>query len=431
MSLAALFVGLLALIFLSVPVILAMGLVGLAAILLTPDLQLALFPQKMFTTLDSYSLLALPFFILAGELMTAGGISRRLVAFAETLVGHKRGGLAHSTIVSSMIFAGVSGSSTADTTAIGSVLIPAMKERGYKAGYAASLTAVAGTIGAIIPPSMTMIVYGSMANVSIGALFLGGIIPGILVGFALMGLVFVHSLDAGKYPELQRSGQSFSWGRLLRATVQVWAALLAPVIIIAGILGGVFTATEAGVIVCVYAFLVSFLVYRTITLKDLPRLLVNAAVMTSMVSGIIGIAGGFGWFLSYSNFNQLVLNGILEITDNRLVIFFMLIGVMLILTMFVDSMAILIITVPIAVFIAQRFDIDPVHLGLAVVMATQIGSTTPPVAVLLFVASSIAKCPYRETIRYCLPFILAEIGVLVLVILAPPLVTWIPSLVLN
>jgi tripartite ATP-independent transporter DctM subunit len=429
MNLGLLFVGLLVLIFIGVPVILSMGLVGLVAILSTPDLQLALFPQKMFTTLDSYSLLALPFFILAGELMTAGGISRRLVGFAETLVGHRRGGLAHSTIVSSMIFAGVSGSSTADTTAIGSVLIPAMKERGYKPGYAASLTAVAGTIGAIIPPSMTMIVYGSMANVSIGSLFLGGIIPGILVGLALMGLVFIHSLDPAKYPELQKSEQAFDWGRLKRAAVQVWSALLAPVIIIAGILGGVFTATEAGVIVCVYAFLVSAVIYRTITLRDLPRFLVNAAVMTSMVSGIIGIAGGLGWFLAYSNFNQMVLNTIIGITDDRLLIFFMLIAVMLVLTMFVDSMAILIITVPIAVFVAQRFEIDPIHLGLAIVMATQIGSTTPPVAVLLFVASSIAKCPYRETIRYCLPFILAEIAVLVLVILIPPLATWIPSLV--
>jgi tripartite ATP-independent transporter DctM subunit len=304
-----------------------------------------------------------------------------------------------------------------------------MKERGYKAGYAASLTAVAGTIGAIIPPSMTMIVYGSLANVSIGALFLGGIIPGILVGFALMGLVFWHSLDQEKYPELQKSEQPFELRRLLRATVQVWAALLAPCIIIAGILGGVFTATEAGVVVCVYAFAVSFFIYRTISLRDLPRLLVSAAVMTSMVSGIIGIAGGFGWFLSYVNFNQMVLDTILGITDSRLVIFLLLISVMLILTMFVDSMAILIITVPIAVFIAQRFGIDQIHLGLAIVMATQIGSTTPPVAVLLFVASSIAKCPYRETIRYCFPFILAEIAVLLLVILIPPLAVWIPSLV--
>jgi tripartite ATP-independent transporter DctM subunit len=427
--LIGLFVGLLVMIFIGVPVILAMGLVGLAGIMVMPDLRLPLFPQKMFTTLDSFSLLALPYFILAGELMTAGGISRRLVDFADTLVGHRRGGLAHSTIVSSMIFAGVSGSSTADTTAIGSVLIPAMKERGYKAGYAASLTAVAGTIGAIIPPSMTMIVYGSLANVSIGALFLGGIIPGLLVGFGLMGLVYWHSLNKERYPELQKSEHPFELRRMLSAMVRVWAALLAPCIIIAGILGGVFTATEAGVVVCIYAFAVSFLIYRTITLKDLPHLFVNAAIMTCMVAGIIGIAGGFGWLLSYVNFNQMVLNEILGITDSAIVVFLLLIGAMLILTMFVDSMAILIITVPVAVFIAQRFGIDPIHLGLAIVMATQIGSTTPPVAVLLFVASSIAKCPYRETVRYCWPFILVEIAILLLVILIPPLAVWIPSLV--
>lgn len=428
--LVVLFLVLLGLIFLGVPVILSMGLIGLAGIVAVPELKIALFPQKMFSSLDSFSLLALPYFILAGELMTAGGISRRLVEFAETVVGHLRGGLGHATIVSSMIFAGVSGSSTADTTAIGSVLIPAMKEKGYKAGYAASLTAVSGTIGAIIPPSMTMIVYGSLANISIGALFLAGIIPGVLVGLALMGVVWMHSGQVARYPELQASGRSFAFRPMLCALVRVWAALLAPAIIVGGILGGVFTATEAGVVVCFYAFLVSFLIYRTIRLADLPRLFLNAAVMTCMVSGIIGIAGGFGWLLSYLNFNQTVLSGILGLTNSGTIVFLLLIAVMLLLTMFVDSMAVLIITVPIAVVIGRQFSIDPIHLGLAIVMATQIGSTTPPVAVLLFVASSIAKCPFRETVRYCLPFITVEIMVLVVVILIPPLALVIPRLVM-
>ena len=429
--LIVLFGGLLLLIFAGAPVILAMGLATLIGLLQEPDLQLALFAQKIFTTLDSFSLLALPYFILAGELMTAGGISRRLVEYAETLVGHRRGGLAHSTIVSSMIFAGVSGSSTADTTAIGSVLIPAMKERGYKPGYAASLTAIAGTIGAIIPPSMVMIVYGSLANVSIGALFVGGIIPGALIGFGLMGLVSWHSRDKAAFPELQKGEQPFGWMRMWRAMAKVWAALIAPLIIIGGILGGVFTATEAGVVVCVYAFLVSFVIYRSIALKDLPRLFINAAVMTCMVSGIIGLAGGFGWLLAYINFNQMILEGILKITNNGTVVILLLTGASLLLTMFIDSMAILIISVPIAVFINQQFNVDPVHLGLVLVMANQIGSTTPPMAVLLFVASSIAKCPYQETIRYCWQFILVELFILLLVILIPPLSTYIPSLVFN
>jgi tripartite ATP-independent transporter DctM subunit len=431
MMLLGLFCALLAMIFVGVPIILSLGLVGLVGILLVPDLVLPLYPQKMFSTLDSFSLLALPYFILAGELMSQGGISKRLVDFAETVVGHLRGGLAHANVVSSMAFAGVSGSSTADTSAIGSVLIPAMKERGYPGGYAAAVCATAGTIGAIIPPSMTMIVYGSLANVSIGGLFLGGIVPGILVGIALMVVIWLHSRRPERYPFLQSSGGSFDLCRMFRATVTVWPALLAPLIIIGGILGGIFTATEAGVITCVYAFLVARFVYGTIGLKDLPRIFIDAAVTTCMVSGIIGLAGGFGWLLAYLNFNKMVLDGILAVTSSPQQVFLMLIAAMLILTMFVDSMAILIISVPVAVFIGGQLGIDQFQLGLAMVMATQIGSTTPPVAVLLFVASSIAKVPYGQTVRYCWPFILAEIAILLLVVFFEPVAAFIPNAVFG
>ncbi|RUT34738.1 TRAP transporter large permease [Arsenicitalea aurantiaca] len=431
MMLVLLFVALLAMIFVGVPVILALGLVGLAGIMLVPDLVLPLYPQKMFSTLDSFSLLALPYFILAGELMSRGGISSRLVGFASTVVGHLRGGLAQANIVASMVFSGVSGSSTADTSAIGSVLIPAMKEKGYPAGYAAAITATSGTIGAIIPPSMTMIVYGALANVSIGGLFLGGIIPGILVGLALMSVVFIQSFNPVAHPALQKSGERFDLRRALRALFDVWAALLAPLIIVGGILGGVFTATEAGVVACVYSFLISFFIYRTIRLKDLPRIFLAAAMTTCMVSGIIGIAGGFGWLLAYLNFNQIVLASILGLTQEPMLVFLLLVTTMLVLTMFVDSMAVLIITVPIAVHIGSTFGIDPFHLGVALVMATQIGSTTPPVAVLLFVATSIARCPYRETVRYAWPFIGAEILVLLAVIFFPALASAIPNAVFG
>jgi tripartite ATP-independent transporter DctM subunit len=431
MMLLGLFAALLVMIFVGIPIILALGLVGLAGILLVPDLVLPLYPQKMFTTLDSFSLLALPYFILAGELMSQGGISRKLVEFAETVVGHLRGGLAHANVVSSMVFAGVSGSSTADTSAIGSVLIPAMKERGYPAGYAAALCATAGTIGAIIPPSMTMIVYGSLANVSIGGLFLGGIIPGLLVGFALMLVVWLNSRSAVRYPFLQSSEGSFDLRVMARATLRVWPALLAPLIIVGGILGGVFTATEAGVVTCVYAFAVARFVYKTITLRDLPRIFIDAAVTTCMVSGIIGLAGGFGWLLAYLNFNKLVLDGILGLTQTPELVFLALISAMLILTMFVDSMAILIISVPVAVFIGTQLGINQFQLGLAMVMATQIGSATPPVAVLLFVASSIAKCPYGETVRFCWQFILAEIAILALVVFFEPVAAFIPEAVFG
>jgi tripartite ATP-independent transporter DctM subunit len=428
--LTALFALLLVLITLGVPILLVMGVVGLAGILATPTLVPALFPQKMFAMLDNFSLLALPYFILAGELISAGGISKKLVEFAETVVGHWRGGLGHASVVSSMVFAGVSGSSVADTSAIGSILVPAMKDHGYKPGFAAALVACAGTIGAIIPPSMTMIVYGSMANVSIGGLFLGGIVPGILIGLGLMVVIKLYSLNVA-FPELRRTSGAFDVRRVAKAAVNVWPALIAPVLVVGGILTGAFTATEAGVVACFYGFFVGFFIYRKLKLRDLPNIFIRAGVTTAMVSGIIGVAGAFGWLLSYLNFNDIVLSGIMGITGSKLGVMLLLMAVMLILTMFVDSMAVLIILIPVAVVIGRNFGIDEFQLGLMMVMATQIGSTTPPVAVLLFVATSIAGCRYSETIRYCWTFIIAEVVVLLAVVFIPDLASWIPHYFLG
>jgi len=428
--LIALFVLLLALITIGVPILLVMGIVGLSGILIEPGLVPALFPQKMFAMLDNFSLLALPYFILAGELVSAGGISKRLVEFAEAVVGHWRAGLAHASVVSSMVFAGVSGSSVADTSAIGSILVPAMKERGYKPGFAAALVACAGTIGAIIPPSMTMIVYGSMANVSIGGLFLGGIVPGILIGVGLMIVIYIYSLSES-FPELRRTTGKFVLRKVIQATISVWPALLAPVLVVGGILTGAFTATEAGVVACFYGFFIGFFVYRILKLRDLPKIFIRAAVTTAMVSGIIGVAGAFGWLLAYLNFNDIVLHAITQITGSKTGVMLLLMGIMLLLTMFVDSMAILIIMIPVAVVIGRNFEIDEFQLGLMMVMATQIGSTTPPVAVLLFVATSIAGCSYSETVRYCWAFIIAEITVLLLVVFWADLAAWIPHYYLG
>jgi tripartite ATP-independent transporter DctM subunit len=428
--LIGLFILLLLLITLGMPILLVMGIIGLVGIFGTPGLVPALFPQKMFAMLDNFSLLALPYFILAGELISAGGISKRLVEFAQTVVGHWRGGLGHASVVSSMVFAGVSGSSVADTSAIGSILVPAMKDQGYKPGFAAALVACAGTIGAIIPPSMTMIVYGSMANVSIGGLFLGGIIPGILIGLGLMVVIKIYSLRAA-FPELRVTSGAFEFARVLRATINVWPALLAPVLVVGGILSGVFTATEAGVVACFYGFFVGFFIYRKISLRDLPNIFIRAGVTTAMVSGIIGVAGGLGWLLSYLNFNDVVLAGITGLTSSKLGVMLLMMLVMIVLTMFIDSMAILIIMIPVAVVVGRNFGIDEFQLGLLMVMATQIGSTTPPVAVLLFVATSIAGCRYSETIRYCWAFIAAEIAVLLAVVFWADLAAWIPHYFLG
>ena len=420
--LIALFIFLLALIVIGVPVLLVMGVVGLAGILATPNLVPALFPQKMFAMLDNFSLLALPYFILAGELISAGGISKKLVEFAETVVGHWRGGLGHASVVASMVFAGVSGSSVADTSAIGSILVPAMKDNGYKPGFAASLVACAGTIGAIIPPSMTMIVYGSMANVSIGGLFMGGIIPGILIGIGLMIVIRIYSF-APAFPELRRTSGKFNLRRAVSVDVSPrpscrWSRSSGP--------SSIEQVLLEKCDLRFYGFVVGFFIYRKLKLADLPRIFIRAGITTAMVSGIIGMAGAFGWLLSYLNFNDIVLAGIIHVTGAKLGVMLLLMAIMLVLTMFVDSLAILIILIPVAVVIGRSFGIDEFQLGLLMVMATQIGSTTPPVAVLLFVATSIAGCTYNETIRYCWAFIIAEVTVLLMVVFWPDLAAWIP-----
>ena len=422
--------GLFCLILLGTPVLLAIGVVSMMGIFLVEELVPAMFPQRLFAILDSFSLLAMPFFILAGSIMSQGGISKRLVEFAEAAVGHMRGGLAQSNIVASMVFSGVSGSSTADTAAIGSILIPSMNERGYKPGYSAAITATSSTIGPIIPPSMVMIIYGSMAGVSIGGLFLAGIIPGILIGLGLMLCVYIQSFFP-QFEELRAHFGKFNLMRVLKSARNVWVALLAPVIILGGIISGVFTATEAGVVTVFYALITTFFVYHTFSWKDIPKILLDSAMTTCQVVGIISVAGALGWLLTYLNFNMQVLSFLTTVSTNPTVVLIMMLLIMLILTMFVESLAILIIFVPVAVFINAQFGFNPYCAGLALVMATQIGATTPPVAVLLFVATSISGTTYDQTIRYVYPFLFTLLLVLMLVVMFPPLTTFIPVTLLG
>lgn len=424
-----LFVILLTAIVLGVPVLLAIGAVGFIGLALN-DLNPAFMPQRMFAMLDSFSLLALPYFILAGELMTRGGLSEKLVQFAELLVGHIRGGLGLAAVLANIVFANVSGSSTAATVAIGSILIPAMKQRGYPAGFAAALIAASGIIGPIIPPSMTMIVYGSMAGVSIGKLFLAGIVPGLLIGLALAALIFGMSYLPG-FEALHGRLERADWRQIKSLLKNVWGALLAPVIIIGGILGGIFTATEAGAVTCLYALFVSMVVYRSVSWKDLPAILVDAAMTTSVVVGIIAVAGGLGWLLAYLDFNTLALHTIMFLSRQPLTVMMLLIGLMLLMTMFIESLAVLVILIPVITYISKSFGFDPVHTGLLMVFATQIGAVTPPVAVLLFVSTSIAKTSYDQTLRYCWPFVAVLIAVLVFCMLFPAVVVWIPHTFLK
>ena len=413
-----------------VPILLSIALVGYVGVAAVPDLVLPLFAKKMFAQLDSFTLLALPYFILAGALMSASGMSQQLVDFSRVLVGHLRAGLAHASVVASMIFAGISGSSTADASAISAIVIPTMKKSGYKGGFAAALIATAGTIGAIIPPSMIMVVYGAIAQVSIGGLFLGGIIPGILVGLFLMATIKIYSY-LPDYPELRVVHGRFEWGAVWRSLLEVWPALMGPVIIVGGILSGIFTATEAGAIACLYALLLGMLYYKRIKWRDLPKILLDAAVMTTMVSGVIAVAGASGWLLAYLEFNQGAVKFVTAFSQNPTIVLLIVAAVMIVLGTFVDSLAVLLVFAPVAIQISKAYGIDPFQMGLVMVMCNQIGAVSPPTAPLLFITTSIAGATYSEVNRHVWWFMLAETLVLLLVILIPGLAAWIPHYFLG
>ncbi|HEY3077601.1 MAG TPA: TRAP transporter large permease [Burkholderiales bacterium] len=421
---------LLAAMLIGIPILLCIALVGFVGIAAEPGIVLPLFAQKTFAQLDSYTLLALPFFILAGSLMSAGGMSQQLVDFSRVLVGHFRAGLAHASVVASMVFAGISGSSTADASAISAIVIPTMKRSGYKAGFAAALIACAGTIGAIIPPSMTMVVYGAIAQVSIGGLFLGGIIPGILIGLFLMATVKLYSYHPN-YPELRQIHGSFRPAAIVESLKTVWPALVAPVIIVGGILSGVFTATEAGVVACLYAFIVGFFFYRKIRLGDLVNIFVEAAITTTMVSAVIAVSGAMGWLLAYMQFNDMAVKWVTSAAQSPVMVLLVFAVVMVALGTFVDSLAILLVFAPVAVELSKRYGIDPIQMGLVMVICNQIGAVSPPTAPLLFVTTNIAQTTLDDTNRHVWTFFTAECLVLVLVILVPGLSSWIPRYFLG
>ena len=430
MTLIFIFGGLFVLVMLGVPILLAIASVSLAGVSLLDGLVPALMAQKSFAMLDSFSLLALPYFILAGSIMARGGLSEGLIGFSQKIVGHIRGSLGHTSVLSCTAMANVSGSSTAEAAAVGSVIIPAMRKAGYRPGLAASIVAASATIGPIIPPSMTMIIYGSMTGVSIGGLFLAGVLPGILMALTLMLVIYGMSY-LPRYPELRAVLPRASLRQIARATVEVWPALLAPFVIMGGILFGIFTATEAGVVACVYSLAVSVLWYRAIAWKDLFHILVDAAITTAMVAGVIGMAGALGWMLSYLSFNDLMLANLRGLTESPMIMLLILLALMLLLTMLLDGLAVVVVLVPTIVYVGQHFALDTMQLGILMIMITQIAGLTPPVAILLFITTSIAKTSFMATVRESGPFVGALLFVLALVVLVPALATWLPGLAFS
>ena len=420
--LTILFISFLVLVFINTPVAFAMGIASLLAVWLTGDLPLNMLVTRMFVAVDSFPLMAVPFFILAGEIMNAGGITKRIVNFSRALVGFIKGGLAHVNIVASMIFAGISGSATADSSAMGSMLIPIMVEDDYSPEFSVVVTATSSTIGPVIPPSMMMVIYGVIANVSIASLFLGGIIPGVAVGLALMAMSYHISARKG-----YGTVCAFSWKLLGETFKKATLALMMPIIILGGIVSGIFTATEAGVIATVYAIVVGLFVYKTIKLKNLPKLFIKSAVTTTICLFVIATASIFGWLLAWEGFPEMVRDLLLSISNNPDIVLILIIAFIFLLGLFVEGIPVLIIFAPIFVPVMAHFGVNLVHFGVVFVMAVLIGSVTPPVGILLYLCCGIAKIPVSQASKIIWPFVLMLVLVLYLCVLFPALVTFIPK----
>jgi len=413
------------LIVLGLPLFFSIGCSSLITIIIFHrSLPLEMIPQYIVGGTDSFALLAIPFFFLAGEIMNSAGMTERIVRFSEGLVGGIRGGLAHVNVVTNMIYAGISGSAVADAAAIGSFMIPSMIRSGYPGGFSAAINAAAATIGPIIPPSIPMILYGVIANVSVGQLFLSGVFPGLIMGIYLMGVAYFISIRRG-YPK----GKSLPLSEILRLAIRVFLALLSPVLIVGGILLGVFTATEAGAIAVLYSIIIGFFFYQELTIKNLWKIFKGAVVSTGTILIIVGVSYLFGWIIAQSNIANKIGEIILSISKNPNVVLLELMIFFLIVGMFMDPLAGLIIFVPIFLPIVTSLGIHPVHFGLITVLNLMIGLLTPPIGYLLYVTAAISGDKVERVIRESLPFIIALLVVLLLCIYWPGMVLYLPNLV--
>ncbi|MCF8106093.1 MAG: TRAP transporter large permease [Desulfohalobiaceae bacterium] len=405
------------------PIAFSLGVASVATLQFGSNLPLTLAAQRLFTGTDSFPLMAIPFFMLAGGLMESGGISRRLFDFAHALVGFVYGGLAMVSVVAAMFFAGISGAAAADTAAVGAISIPAMIRKGYKRGFAAAVQSAGGSIGVIIPPSIPMIIYGVVGGVSIGKMFMGGLIPGVLIGIGLLVASYFLSKRAGY------SKDTFlGFKEIIRTFVGAIWALLMPVIILGGILGGIFTPTEAAVVAAIYGLVVGFFVYRELTLAALPRVFAKAAISTSTVMLLIATANIFGWIITAEQVPQTVAATLVSLTTSPAVLYALILVCLLAIGTFMETSASLIILTPVFLPVVQEFGIDPVHFGVIMVTALAIGMLTPPLGICLFISCNIAQIQLSEVIKYILPFLAIMIGLLLLLTYVPDLVMFIPNL---
>jgi len=423
MVVAAILLSLCVVILGGVPIAVALGLIAVVTMVVSvgPDLLL-IFIQRTYAGTTSFPLLAIPFFILAGNLMNVGGTTTRIFKVAQLFVGRIRGGLAHVNVIGSVIFAGMSGSAVADAAGLGVIEHKAMREAGYTSRFAATITAVSSTIGPIIPPSIPFVIYGSLANVSVGALFLAGIMPGLLMAGALMIVIAV----VAERQNLPRGNALPPLRDVLRILLSAAPALALPPAILLVILTGVATPTEAAVVAAAFAFLLGWLVYRELSLSDLAEVIWDSARQTAQVMFIIAVAAPFGWVLIQQQIPNAILEAFLSLSTEPWVILLVINVVLLILGMFIEGVAVMIIAFPVLLPVMLKIGVDPVHFGVILVLNLMIGLVTPPVGPCLYVVAGIAKVSIAEITRELWPYVLALIFVLLLITYLPELVLWLP-----
>lgn len=423
---AVLFIVLVACLILRVPIGISLGLASIATIFSSGIVQPTYLAQTLVTGCDSFPLMAVPFFVLAGELMATGGISRRLLNIADAFLGRKYGGLAQVTIVACMFFAAISGSGPATVSAIGGLTIPTMLRQGYDVGYSGAISAAAGSIGVVIPPSIPMVMYSVATGASVGALFMGGVVPGLLIGFSLMAYTSIYCKKRGY---VNKESEPFSWKRVVLVFKDGIWALMVPVIILGGIYGGIFTPTEAAAVAVAYGLIVGLFVYKDLKLKDLYRIFSNAALTTATVMIILGTANTFGRILTLQRIPTMIGAFFQSISDSPYVILMLINVLLLIVGCFMETNAAIIILAPIFTPMLSAMGVDPVHFGVVMVVNLAIGFITPPLGVNLFVATNVANTTLGKICKAIVPIIIVMVVDLLLITYIEPLVMWLPGLI--
>lgn len=414
------------LLILRVPIAFSLGLSTLATAIYL-EIPPMVVTQQMVKGVHSFSLMAIPFFILAGEIMGEGGISKRLIAFSNVIVGRLRGGLAMVNILASMFFGGISGSSVADTSSIGSIMIPMMEKQGYDKDYAINVTVTSSTQGVIIPPSHNVIIYSLAAGgLSVGRLFLGGFLPGALLGISLMVLSYIIAVKRN-YPK----GEKVSFKEGLKITWESLLGLFTALIIIGGVISGIFTATESAAIATVYAFIITFFVYKEIPLSRMKLILKNSLKTLAMVMAVIATSSAFGWMMAYLKVPTLVTSGLISISDNKYVILLIVNVILLFLGMIMDMAPLILITTPILLPVVTSVGMDPIQFGIVMMLNLGIGLITPPVGSTLFVGCSIGGMPIEKVAKSLMPFYIVMFIYLLLLTFVPQLTLFIPNLLMG